>query len=33
MEDANEAVAPRLGLPRLPVVKWPEACISTTAER
>ncbi|EFL24481.1 conserved hypothetical protein [Streptomyces himastatinicus ATCC 53653] len=27
MEDANEAVAPRrLGLPRLPVVEWPDAC-------
>ncbi|MEU6311025.1 HAD domain-containing protein [Streptomyces sp. NPDC047014] len=24
-EEANEAVAPRLGLPRLPVVDWPEA--------
>ncbi|MET7377476.1 HAD domain-containing protein [Streptomyces sp. NPDC005526] len=24
MEDANEAVAPRLGLPRLPVVEWPD---------
>ncbi|WP_236045751.1 hypothetical protein, partial [Streptacidiphilus fuscans] len=23
-EDANECVAPRLGLPRLPVVPWPE---------
>ncbi|MGV9254113.1 HAD domain-containing protein [Streptomyces sp. NPDC003697] len=26
MEEANEAVAPRLGLPRLPVVEWPDAC-------
>ncbi|MGW2488759.1 hypothetical protein ACWCV9_16325 [Streptomyces sp. NPDC001606] len=26
MEDANEAVAPRLGLPELPVVRWPEDC-------
>ena len=25
MDDANEAVAPRIGLPRLPVVRWPEA--------
>ena len=25
MDDANDAVAPRLGLPRLPVVGWPEA--------
>ncbi|MGA5038295.1 HAD domain-containing protein [Streptomyces capoamus] len=24
-EDANEAVAPRLGLPELPVVEWPDA--------
>lgn len=24
MDDANECVAPRLGLPRLPVVIWPE---------
>lgn len=24
MADANECVAPRLGLPRLPVVSWPE---------
>jgi hypothetical protein len=24
MEEANECVAPRLGLPRLPVVLWPE---------
>lgn len=24
MDDANEAVAPRIGLPRLPVVRWPE---------
>lgn len=25
MDDANESIAPRLGLPRLPVVEWPEA--------
>uniref|UniRef100_A0AAU2V5Z1 Secreted protein n=1 Tax=Streptomyces sp. NBC_00003 TaxID=2903608 RepID=A0AAU2V5Z1_9ACTN len=25
MDDANECVAPRLGLPELPVVDWPEA--------
>ncbi len=25
MEDANEAVAPRLGLPKLPVMEWPDA--------
>ncbi|MFJ4579541.1 HAD domain-containing protein [Streptomyces echinatus] len=25
MEDANEAVAPRLGLPKLPVVEWPDS--------
>ncbi|WP_345567412.1 HAD domain-containing protein [Nonomuraea rosea] len=24
MDDANDCVAPRLGLPRLPVVRWPE---------
>jgi hypothetical protein len=24
MEEANEVVAPRIGLPRLPVVEWPE---------
>ncbi|MGW7267474.1 HAD domain-containing protein [Streptomyces sp. NPDC054842] len=24
MEEANECVAPRLGLPRLPVLPWPE---------
>ncbi|MEU6987842.1 HAD domain-containing protein [Streptomyces sp. NPDC046324] len=24
MSDANDCVAPRLGLPRLPVVNWPE---------
>ncbi|MFG2210345.1 HAD domain-containing protein [Streptomyces sp. NPDC048638] len=24
-EEANESVAPRIGLPRLPVVGWPEA--------
>jgi hypothetical protein len=24
MEQANEAVAPRIGLPRLPVVAWPD---------
>ncbi|MET8952665.1 HAD domain-containing protein [Streptomyces sp. NPDC004393] len=26
MQEANEAVAPRIGLPRLPVVEWPDAC-------
>ncbi|MFC9082710.1 HAD domain-containing protein [Streptomyces sp. NPDC057062] len=26
MEEANEAVAPCIGLPRLPVVEWPDAC-------
>ncbi|MDT0465558.1 HAD domain-containing protein [Streptomyces gibsoniae] len=26
MDDANEAVAPRIGLPRLPVVEWPDLC-------
>ncbi|MFF4963329.1 HAD domain-containing protein [Streptomyces sp. NPDC001222] len=26
MEDANEVVAPRIGLTRLPVVEWPDAC-------
>src|SRR5262249_59862690 len=25
MEEANEQIAPRLGLPALPVVVWPEA--------
>lgn len=25
MDDANEAVAPYIGLPRLPVVEWPDA--------
>ncbi|MEW2299087.1 HAD domain-containing protein [Streptomyces sp. NPDC006655] len=25
LEDANEAVAPRLGLPTLPVVEWPDS--------
>ncbi|MEU6590751.1 HAD domain-containing protein [Streptomyces sp. NPDC046881] len=25
-EEANETVAPLLGLPRLPVVEWPETC-------
>ncbi len=24
MEEANEAVSPRLGLPKLPVVEWPD---------
>jgi hypothetical protein len=24
MEEANEVVAPRIGLPRLPVVEWPD---------
>ncbi|UXY24890.1 hypothetical protein N8I84_41315 (plasmid) [Streptomyces cynarae] len=26
MEEANEVVAPRIGLPKLPVVEWPDAC-------
>ncbi|GHJ98928.1 hypothetical protein SY2F82_07260 [Streptomyces sp. Y2F8-2] len=26
MKEANEAVAPRIGLPRLPVVERPDAC-------
>lgn len=26
-EEANESVAPRIGLPRLPVVEWPEAAL------
>ncbi|MFF0787951.1 hypothetical protein [Streptomyces spiralis] len=26
MEEANGAVAPRIGLSRLPVVAWPDAC-------
>lgn len=26
MEEANEAVSPRIGLPRLPVVEWPTPC-------
>ncbi|MFI8301957.1 HAD domain-containing protein [Streptomyces sp. NPDC085927] len=26
MEEANEAVAPRIGLPKLPVVEWPDSC-------
>ncbi|MFJ6067063.1 HAD domain-containing protein [Streptomyces tendae] len=25
LEEANKTVAPRIGLPRLPVVKWPDA--------
>ncbi|WP_051854173.1 MULTISPECIES: hypothetical protein [unclassified Streptomyces] len=25
MEEANQAVAPRIGLPRLPAVEWPDA--------
>ncbi|WP_369251408.1 HAD domain-containing protein [Streptomyces sp. R41] len=25
MDEANETVAPRIGLPKLPVVEWPEA--------
>ncbi|MFJ4948018.1 HAD domain-containing protein [Streptomyces sp. NPDC088760] len=25
-DEANTTVAPRLGLPRLPVVEWPETC-------
>ncbi|MFI9454292.1 hypothetical protein [Amycolatopsis sp. NPDC052450] len=24
LQDANDSLAPRLGLPRLPVVEWPE---------
>lgn len=28
MEEANECVAPRIGLPRLPVVEWPEASVA-----
>ncbi|MFF9909209.1 HAD domain-containing protein [Streptomyces sp. NPDC013457] len=27
MDDANDAVAPRLGLPPLPVVEWPEPSV------
>ncbi|MFF8943112.1 HAD domain-containing protein [Streptomyces sp. NPDC014864] len=30
MEEANEAVAPRIGLPRLPVVEWPDACTDSS---
>ncbi|MEV6736599.1 HAD domain-containing protein [Streptomyces sp. NPDC051104] len=30
MEDANRAVAPRIGLPQLPVVQWPDACADHT---
>ncbi|MER6694761.1 HAD domain-containing protein [Streptomyces minutiscleroticus] len=26
MEEANEVVSPRIGLPRLPVVEWPAPC-------
>lgn len=26
MEEANEVVSPRIGLPRLPVVEWPASC-------
>ncbi|MFR0358235.1 HAD domain-containing protein [Streptomyces sediminimaris] len=26
MEEANEVVSPRIGLPRLPVVEWPADC-------
>ncbi|WSQ09290.1 HAD domain-containing protein [Streptomyces sp. NBC_01231] len=26
MEEANETVAPRIGLPNLPVVEWPDVC-------
>src|SRR4051794_2928516 len=26
MGEANEVVAPRVGLPRLPMVQWPDAC-------
>ncbi|MEU5624416.1 hypothetical protein [Streptomyces tendae] len=25
MEEANEVIAPRIGLPRLPVLEWPDA--------
>ncbi|MFJ8144633.1 HAD domain-containing protein [Streptomyces sp. NPDC096048] len=27
MDQANEVVAPRVGLPRLPVMEWPDACV------
>ncbi|MGV9253246.1 HAD domain-containing protein [Streptomyces sp. NPDC003697] len=26
LEEANEVVSPRIGLPRLPVVEWPTSC-------
>ncbi|MFF0157628.1 HAD domain-containing protein [Streptomyces sp. NPDC005263] len=26
MEEANETVAPRIGLPKLPLVEWPDVC-------
>ncbi|MFD7706765.1 HAD domain-containing protein [Streptomyces sp. NPDC059786] len=26
MEEANDVVSPRIGLPRLPVVEWPDPC-------
>ncbi len=26
LEEANEVVSPRIGLPRLPVVEWPAPC-------
>src|SRR3954464_13433167 len=26
MDEANEIVSPRIGLPRLPVARWPDAC-------
>ncbi|MCX3286219.1 HAD domain-containing protein [Streptomyces sp. NEAU-H22] len=26
LEEANEVVSPRIGLPRLPVVEWPAGC-------
>jgi hypothetical protein len=26
LEEANEVVSPRIGLPRLPVVEWPASC-------
>jgi hypothetical protein len=26
MSDANEEIAPRIGLPELPVVVWPDGC-------
>lgn len=32
-DEANESVAPRLGLPRLPVVEWPEAALYVRPDR